>query len=451
MRSAGEIKGNRNTEGKAFPNSGLSLQEHLNLLQAELNSLQGVTMDSTKLLTEKLTLARELSSLRPETNHLRTQAASHQSLLSEKLALQRELSATQVDLETEKRSTQRAQTKAEKLHAEDANLESMIEMLQADLARERSERQKVEREVQKTSVESEKRKIMLESRLDAFRTKLRTTKEQLKEAHSALEGAQAANKSRGSISIKPNALQAENPRKRAAVQMDADTMIGTPGDNPAAKRNKIAPTLVGEKSTFSITPFLNRAASVPLESPPLYSNGSVVAGEAEATDHVPDDRNPEQIPGETGPIARTLALSNNALQAEKGGILNAGKVNSKRTQARKAKATSVLEQVAEEEQTERDKMPAPEAAGSKVLSNDVANAGIEMKKKKRKLLGDGLGKTLFDEDDGEVGKGDSGSIRNTKGFASLGRGGLGVSEVGSKKAFSSNIGSFGAISPRKGR
>lgn len=415
-------------------------------------------MDSTRLLTEKLTMARELSSLRPEIDHLRSQAASHHSLLAEKLALQRRLSIMQVELETEKRSTQRALAKEDRLLAGDAELESRIETLQADLAKERHNRQKVEREAQKASTESENRKTTLESRSDAFRTKLRTTREQLKEMQAALEAAQATANAASSLSttsLKPTVSLTKNSRKRAASQMDADSMIGTPGDMPMAKQIKRPSALVGEKSTFSMTPFLNRTASMAPDSPPLDNRESDGEREAALADHVSAGSNPKRVVGKTGPVARNLGLTKVTAQAKKGQVLEDAK--SRRTKSkppgRKPKAAPMLEQVAEEEDSQNVgvAMPIPEAASSRALLDETVNDGAQMKKMKRKILGGGLGKTLFDEDNGDGAKGDGGMLGSVKEFGMLGRGGLGGSKFEPRRTLGSSMAAFGAISPRKER
>lgn len=410
-------------------------------------------MDSTKLLTEKLTLARELSALKPEVDHLRSQAASHQSLLAEKLALQRQLSTLQVELETEKRATQRALAKEGRSQAEDARLESRLESLQADLAKERRERQMVERKAQKDSNESENRITTLESRLDAFRNKLKSTKEQLKEAQTSLQTAQASHcgkSSRASASVNSTTSLAGKPRKRTAAQIDVDTMIGTPGDLPAAKKSKQGSTLIGEKSTFSITPFLNRTASVAPESPPSeHASG-------DDQQHVRDS---ERLSGNTNHKASSEAITNTAdqpdvmkyvVQEQRSGILENAKtckINSRAPPARKTKAAPTLEQVAEENNENGGSMTSTsETAATKDVSNEMSRGGFEMKRRKRKLLGGGLGKTLFDEDEGDAPKGDRAMLGGVRGFGTLGKG---APKFGPRKAMGPTVSTFGAISPLK--
>lgn len=425
-------------------------------LKAELNSLHGVTMDSTKLLTEKLTLARELSALKPEVDHLRSQAASHQSLLAEKLSLQQQLSTVQVELEREKRATQRVLAKEGKLQAEDAKLESQLEDVQADLAKERRERQKVEREAQKSSTQSENRITTLESRLDAFRNKLKSTKEQLKEAQTSMQTAQASNhstSSRASASVDSTTFVAGNPHKRAAAHIDADTIIGTYGDLPAAKKSKRKSTLIGEKSTFSITPFLNRTASVAPESPPSDDASGHDEEHVKGSDRLIGTANQKATSSEaiSDPVDMSDAMKN-VVQTKIVGVLGnakTGRINS-RAPARRTKAAPTLELVAEENvENEGSTTSMSEPAGNKGSSNEIFYGGLEMKKRKRKLLGGGLGKTLFDEDEGVTLKGDRGLLGGVKGFGTLGKGGLGASKLGPRKAIGPSVSTFGAISPLK--
>ena len=422
------------------------------LSQAELNSLHGVTMDSTKLLTDKLTLARELTALKPEVDHLRSQAASHQSLLADKLYLQRQLSTVQVELETEKRATERALQKEAKTLAEDAKQESRVESLQADLAKERRERQRIDREAQKVSNESENRISTLESRLDAFRNKLKYTKEQLKDAQTSLQTLQASNHSkfsRPSTSAKSNMLLAANPHKRGAAQIDADTTIGTPGDLPATKKSRHASTSFGEKSTFSITPFFNRAVCVASDVPPPDNASGNEEQYLKGSDQPPEYTSQEAI-------SDLMVLSNgtkNPMQARKPGVLEnakTSKINPRVAPARKAKAAPILEQVAEENiEYGCSTTSVSDPIATRDISNEASQGVLEIRKRKRKLLGGGLGKTLFDEDEGDALKVSRGLFDGVREFATLGKAGLGAPEFGPPKAIGSQWKTFGSISPLK--
>ncbi|MCJ1434812.1 hypothetical protein MMC27_004182 [Xylographa pallens] len=439
----------------------------LDTLKAELNSLQGVSMDSTKLLTEKLSLSRELASLRPELEHLKSQAAAHQSILAEKLSLQRQLSTAQVELENEKRATQRALSREESKQDRDAELEAQVDSLQAELAKERREREKVEREAQKVTSEFDGKKTILDSRLDAFRNKLRMTKEQLKETQEELQAARATTRAQigmgpGTEAILESIQTNRNPRKRSLAQLDTDAAIGTPGILPAAKKSKRGSTLPGDKSTFSITPFLNRTTSIAPDSPPTEQptiereQEGVEDDDAQATAAPTSDVSPSAHPAtkivKKEPKKNATTKRPAVLAAAK-----AAKSNNKSVTGRRLKIAPALEQVQEEDNDEnlppanQELIPANEHVtqpkNNHVELNDRASEEPTFIKKKRKLLGGGLAKTLFDDDDGDLVKGsDRGLFGGAKGFGSFGRP-LGNVKLGGRPGSSAS--GFGAFSPLK--
>ena len=417
-------------------------------------------MDSTKLLTEKLALARELSSLKPEMDHLRSQSKSYEAAMAEKLSLQRQLSALQVDLEMERRATQRAIAKEEKLQIEETKSAARFESLQAELAKERKERTRIEREAFKASADWEAKQVTLETRMDSLKTKLKASKDQLKESESELKTAWAAsravtNKSTASLAIENTT---KDPRKRSFLRMDDDTVIGTPGDLRATKMLKRGSAMPGDKSTFSITPFLNRT-SVALDSP-------VEECEDQAEQEDDETTNPESVAvkGLQGPSAGTKTLtgkphgskaqqsteSSNPLRKAK-----PNRINIKAVSVRKGNEATSLEQVDEEDQAE-DPAPAAQQLNSKPA--DTGNAGgladnLESKKRKRKMLGGVLARTLFDDDEAESVKGDK---AGAKAVGTLGRAAsLGGSKLKQRLDIRANPSGFGGFSPlkkdRKGR
>ena len=362
--------------------------------------------------------------------------------------MQRHLSALQVELENEKRSTQRLAAKEGKFHTEDSKLEARLEAVQAELTKEKREKQNADREAQKSSAVLEKKILMYESRLDAFRGKLKSTKESLKETQAELQRSQAVNVRPASTAVQP-ASMARNPRKRTASEMDADTMIGTPGHPPAAKKDTAKSIMPGEKSMFSITPFLNRTASLGLENP--YQ----VEGKSN------DEENAGNMPQSPSKSRNTCDLSKAALTktAQKTKPPIVGEAGGKRTNLvaekdkkiptrhppRKAMAAPKLAQVDEEEASPlvTSQEAACEAIESKANPSEMVNDGPEKRKVKRKILGSGSGKTLFDEDDADALKGDR-RIGAARGFTTLGKGGL-----SGPKLSAGALGGFGPFSPLK--
>lgn len=412
-------------------------------------------MDSTKLLTEKLALARELSALKPEIDHLRSQATSHQTVYSEKLTLQRQFSTLQEELEMEKRATERVMAKERKWLAEEARVARQLETLQAEIGKERKERQKLEEESQKILTDRETEIKTLESRLDASRTKLKTTKDQLKESQAELRVARLTAEASRPISSNTTRNAGREGRKRTASLMEDDTVIGTPGDLEAAKKIKRASALPGDKSTFSITPFLNRTASSgPGQLDQGFDDSGAGQDEKAAAAAGPDSplakqkRAPAvagQQSSEKPQAAKALKHSSALTTAEKG---KAKGVKTKAVPARIPRSAPALEQVAEE---------TTDAVVVSRLANTI-DAEIEItigdgtenqaaKKRRRKLLGGGLAKTLFDDDDGDAVKG--GRVTNGKGrvFGTLGRVMLGEPKAAPR--FGGSASGFGDFSPLK--
>ena len=413
-----------------------------------MTSLSGVTMDSTKVLTEKLTLARELSALRPELDHLRSQALSSQSLLAEKLTLQRHVSTLQVELENEKRSTQRWVAKEGKSHMEDSILEARLEAVEAELAKEKREKQNVDREAQKSRALFDNKITVYESRLDAFRSKLKSTKDSLKDMQMELQKSQINGIQPVSTAVS-SALIPRNTRKRTASEMDADTVIGTPGDLIAIKGNKTKLTMPGEKSTFSITPFLNKTASVAPASSPQIEDKSNDEEDLPTGFQSPSRFHDIQRPSRLA-ASRTITkkgAEDKCDLTEKGlnAVAEKGKLLSGRLPSKKSIAAPRLPQVDEEGV---GPLATSQARSSKVIedksiSEKTVHNGQEKKKVKRKILGSHMGRTLFDDDDGDNMKGNR-RIGAARASSILGKGGL----VGARDN-TGGPGGYGPFSPLK--
>jgi len=487
--------------------------------------MNGITADSTKILTEKLALVRELATLKPELEHLRSQASYQQTVLAEKLALQRQVSTLEVELETEKRASKRAarkirnsdaeielqnqldqlqndlarekrererahkeaemeyQSQLEELQREltqekrareknrkenETDLQDRLEELQKDLAREKRDGERARKEAEKDLKASETRLTVLESKLDQFRTKLRATKDQLKECQTELSQARTA------AAVRAGALRgdvaAKNPRKRGTLEISTDVEIGTPdgvamrGKRPAMKRGRMDQTMVGEKSMFSITPFLNRTISVAPETPGKETRPEARAEgqpmEAETETEVPreqpskgqQDASPTAAPK---PRGKKKGAENASVVEDK--VLGEAKASNKNRKApvKKPRVLSTLEKVTEEEADENElpgvAPPQAKESGSSIVFK-AGNAQLKKigaedngpQKKKRKLLGGA--KTLFDEEDGEA------TRRRAKISLGpprlLGKGGLAGSKGGLKGGLGAANG-FGSFSPLK--
>jgi len=487
--------------------------------------MNGISTDTTKVLTEKLSLARELATLKPELEHLRSQTSYQQTVLAEKLALQRQVSTLEVELETEKRASKRATQKSRNNDAEmelqnqldqlqkdlarekrerekarkeaemehqyqieelqkqllqekrareknrketETDIQDRLEELQKDLAREKRDGDKARKEAEKEVKSSETRMSVLESKLDQFRTKLRATKDQLKDCQTELSQARAAT-AKAELGTSNGDVAVKNPRKRGALEMSTDVEIGTPdrvamrGKRPVTKRGRTDQTMVGEKSMFSITPFLNRTVSVAPETPDtetepeaLGNRQQQVAAEAttEATREQPASSQVDPSPT-IAFKARGKKKAAGSAPAPDNKVLGEAKASNKNKKApmKKSRLLSTLESVNEEEGDENEvpntvpaaakEAPIVFKAGQVQLKNtDGEDNGP--KKKKRKLLGGG--KTLFDEEDGEATKRPAKVSLGPPRL--LGKGGLGGSKGGLKGGINT-VSGFGGFSPLK--
>lgn len=378
-------------------------------------------------------------------------------LLKEKKAkakLEEELEKLQAELEKEQKAAARATKRADGSAPADGEAEE----LRNELAKEKKERAKAEKAVQQAASDFEAQKATLDDKLTQFRNKLRSTKDKLKETEAELVAAREA--TTAAPAKKGTTIKA-NPKKRSAAQMDPDaTTLGTPGDGPAPKRGRKAAAGVGNKSTFTLTPFLNKTTSVIQDDDDDDANDDQIASDAEAT--------PVAAAAKKQPLAEQPASKTN-IQPKKATAAQ-----------RKPKALPALEMVTEENESEdtaihkqgqendnpnpsktttlklktktTDGPDATKTVGDPVKQRpkirkslaDFATFATEPaaeKKKKRKL--GGLGKTLFDEDEesATTAATTAGPVSKRGLFGVKGFGGLGAG-VGAKKKAGGIGGSF---------
>ncbi|KAK5692783.1 hypothetical protein LTR17_025276 [Elasticomyces elasticus] len=343
-------------------------------------------------------------------------------LLREKKAKQKledALESLQTEVEKEKKAAARAAKRADGNAATDEQAE---ELRQA-LAKEKKARVSAERSVKQAAEEYQSQKAVLEDKLGQFRTKLRSSKTELKDkeaesealrAELAAAGEAKAPAKKTAAAAAATKAPAKNSKKRNAAQLEADaTTLGTPGDGPAAKRSrKASATVGGDKSTFSVTPFLNRTMSVAPE------------GSADDDEEKSEKEDVEASPKPTKKTSSTkqpLAVQSVNVPTKKAAP----------AQQRKAKAAPALAMVTEESEDvhsqgqENANKPTTMKIKTKVVDGpEETEPGAAKKKKIRKSIHDfaaftaavdedekttvvkqkkrklgGLGKTLFDEEE----------------------------------------------------
>jgi hypothetical protein len=396
--------------------------------------------DSGKVLQEKFALTRELDRLRPELEHLQSQLTNHQTVVAEKRNLQRQLDSLEVELENEKRSKQRVRDRDDKAFDD---LKIRVEEAEKRLASEKREHEKSRKDHEKQLSEAKSQVERLEERFSTMRTKLKdaqtelkATKAELERYRLDLENVQATEAE--PLQKKGVAWKGKTSRKRVAEEsLLEDPSLGTPGVEPGIdkrpiKKRGIELAAYGEKSTFSITPFLHRSKnlsdfSTDNHSPSLLparnmeldpdTRASVFDREEPSSSDIADAQE------STAPTTEIKAPKSQKPQTklkEKFSHDASTVIKSKTNLSIKPHSTiasKALAPVSPSEVEDNLFVPRPRGRPSKsdnkktmqdldVLPNSVtANADasigeMEGKRKKRKILG--APKSIFDEEDGET-------------------------------------------------
>lgn len=328
-----------------------------------------------------------------------------------------QISTLQEQLETERKARRDAEEQSkrtEKASKSSGDDDTKHDELLQQISEEVKARQKAEKELQRSQRETKDLLSLKDEKVQQFREKLKSVKEErdaLKEqlANSAV-AAPAVLKGRV-INEKLNA----NPRKRAATVEKDETALGTPGMAHAAKRNRRSQsTIPGDKSTFSITPFLNKTANFETSSQENGSDDDRAESEEEQTPTAKQSKPAKKTLSKMKPLAKS----------------GAGKSNAKAGPLRKKSALSTLDAVAEgNEENEVQEVKTTTSVPLKDPSTDApvlkpkstSNKNKPRKslldfesfrndpddrkdaKKKRKLGGgigaSGIGKTLFDDEE----------------------------------------------------
>ncbi|OKO95851.1 hypothetical protein PENSUB_10872 [Penicillium subrubescens] len=235
-------------------------------LTDELSTLNNTSTSNNTLLTEKMHLSRELTNAKSKLERLQTQNTSHQSIVAEKQALERQLNTLELQLENEKNSHERTRVKSSEQTTQITKLSSKIEELQNELAKEQRANQQREQDRQ-SNAGWEKERSVLEGKIETLRKQLRSTKDKLHEAQHDL---QQRSNSRGIEADGTEAGSRRVPLQRPGPSADSlggGMTIATPGAVRVQEKPKRPSALPGDKSAFSITPFLNRTGAAPRDSP----------------------------------------------------------------------------------------------------------------------------------------------------------------------------------------
>jgi hypothetical protein len=389
-----------------------SQQQATERLQAKVEKL--AKKDTTKSSRRDEAHDAAMEELRQELEHERSARLKAEKVNKKSSMQSAEVEELRQELELERQARQKAEKASTKgTHRDDSQADQIAKALEE----EKRERKKQEKEYNKIMSELQGRNTVLDDKLTAFREKLRTTKEKLKEKEAELERvdrAQTAPLTKGTAAA--NTKPAKNARKRMAATAEPETHLGTPGDGFPAKKTKRGTSVsaVGDTSTFSLTPFLNRTGNVAPASP--------IAEE--------DEEESEAVQEEPTPTAQPKKAPKKATQPKVKALAPApsNKANAK-VPGRKKAVAPPLEMVAEEasevshsqskDNSENAPISIPLKDADDGLPTKSKSAVPKFKprkslmsfatfteepaaeKKKKRKLGASAGKTLFDAEDGE--------------------------------------------------
>jgi hypothetical protein len=342
-------------------------------------------------------------------------------LLKEKKAKQR-LEDVVENLQAEIEKAEKAAARALKRADGNASADDQAEELRQELAKEKKDRQRAEKNGEHAAEEAETQRAALEDRLGRFREKLRSTKDKLKEMEvelaAAKEAAEVANAAAASAAseaaaaaaiaptkaTKTTAPKAAKPsKKRATAAMEPEeSALGTPGDGPGAKKRgrKGTSAGVGDKSTFSITPFLNKTMNADMEeqseaedeeaSPVAQKSSKQPLAPAESSKANAQTKKPTAQRKQKAPMLEMVTEESEDVHSQ-------GQENAPKTKAAGMKLKTKTND-GPDETREPSKKKKPRKS---LVEFDTFRASEEksttMQKKKRKL--GGIGKTLMDEED----------------------------------------------------
>ncbi|KAL4801391.1 hypothetical protein BDV18DRAFT_149278 [Aspergillus unguis] len=223
-------------------------------LRQELASMNTVASDTQKLQAEKVRLAKEMSSIQTEVERLRVQNSSVSELLTEKQAIDRQLNTVELELENEKRAHERALAKQSQQAAEIAALTSKLEEARQDLklAHRRSQE-----ELQQKGCALTSHRSPVFSKGKGVDEITQVTQNRQGETPVQQQESWVSNTTKVPVE-RPDGI---HPKKLTS-RLHSELTIATPGAVRAKNQQKRAATLPGEKSSFSITPFLNRTTGL---------------------------------------------------------------------------------------------------------------------------------------------------------------------------------------------
>ncbi|KAJ6782651.1 hypothetical protein PWT90_00204 [Aphanocladium album] len=408
-------------------------------LKAEIASLNSSAEQSSATIQEKAALTRELNSLRPELEQLKSQLASHQAVVASNGDLRRQINTLEVELENEKRSKHRAQQADDKGVISD--LRTKLQQCENQLNTEKKGGESLKRELTEARDEADQQKERfnnMKSKLKEAQTALKDAQGDLQKSQRELSKAKEASSKviqaparvreasiAASVAEEPQSKPVRTKQARVVIEPPEPAVetsfeevgIQTPGNENLSeirqqRRRGTEHAVLGEKSNFSITPFLNKSRDA-TEFPDLDSDKSASEAGLEASTEQPRPRKRKTSRAPSPAKARrpstsrrkpSTSLLKDVADAEAvsakavSGESDAPAKPAVRKRARLVKTVMQDDSDSDIASLIPDLKPSLLTTEGDVSKNQEAEA--DGRKKKRKLLG-GRGKTMFDEDEME--------------------------------------------------
>ncbi|EGR51291.1 uncharacterized protein TRIREDRAFT_120529 [Trichoderma reesei QM6a] len=381
---AGDSSKDAQVNGTATEMTGLATQT---------KSPETCMQDLSKALDENLALTKELQQLRPEIELLRQQVKKYERMIAE----QRETQLQQEQSEKEPANKRQSKSEGSNEKGEDlAALRAALKKATEELNEEKRHRKTMESNHQGEMDKSERQKHRLEGKISTLEEKLKESQKELQNLRKDLEASRSSGKEDGPEDDTTSNAQGARAGSRTRGQSAATEKERLPRKHTARKR-ATEQAMVGEKSTFSITPLLNKTTEstvlkLPLDdvlasaendpSPLRMANKSEAP--ATATLNVEDETTTPLRPREKlNPKAKNKPV------AEEGDIGQANPEDKKDEAAPKAirpKETAPSKRIKLHEPVVAEPPPPPEA---------------EHRKRRRKLLN--KTNTILEEDETEEG------------------------------------------------
>lgn len=302
--------------------------------------------------------------------------------------MERQLNSLEVQFENERHTHERTRTKVAQQAVAITDLTSRIEELQSELIKETRTKQQHERETRQHKTEWADQRTVLEGKIETLRKQLRSAKDKLQEAQHELQHKRNNTHTSEADVTEPRSRVVPLQRSGPSADYHSGVTIATPGAVRMQEKVKRQSALPGDKSAFSITPFLNRTGAPtgsPLSSEAGEDDMDVTMDESRLPLHkvdvVDETRGLEAAPkGVPGPTRSAAAKGPKAK-------LNAREV---KTTSKPADAIRKFSQSVDDQTRPR---PSEESRDSSV---EQAQA-----KPKRRKLGVQRDRNLFDEDEEE--------------------------------------------------